>query len=48
MFFDGNFVTANIYERNLLAAGNRVAGPAVITQKDSTTLIHPGHAGEVD
>ena len=48
VFFDGNFVTANIYDRNLLAAGNRVAGPAVITQKDSTTLIHPGYAGEVD
>ncbi len=48
VFFDGNFVTANIYDRDLLVAGHRVAGPAVITQTDSTTLIHPGHAGEVD
>ena len=48
VYFDGNFVTANIYDRSLLAAGGRIAGPAVITQNDSTTLIHPGHSGEVD
>ena len=32
----------------LLQAGNRVQGPAVVTEMDSTTLILPGHAGEVD
>ena len=48
VYFDGSFVTANIYDRSLLAAGGRIAGPAVITQNDSTTLIHPGHSGEVD
>ena len=25
-----------------------VRGPAVIVQKDSTTVVHPGHIGEVD
>ncbi len=48
VYFDGNFVTANIYDRALLEAGNRIAGPAVILQKDSTTVIHPGYTGEVD
>ena len=24
------------------------AVPAVVMQKDSTTVIHPGHVGEVD
>ena len=48
VYFDGNFVTANIYDRDLLSAGNRIPGPAVIVQKDSTTVIHPGHVGEVD
>jgi len=48
VYFDGNFVTANIYDRALLHAGNRVRGPAVVMQKDSTTVIHPGHVGEVD
>ena len=48
VYFDGNFVTANIVDRALLSAGNEVRGPAVITQKDSTTVIHPGHVGRVD
>ena len=48
VYFDGNFLTANIFDRALLKAGNRIAGPAIVTQKDSTTVIHPGHFGEVD
>lgn len=48
VYFHGNFLTANVYDRALLQAGNRVPGPAVVTQKDSTTVIHPGHLGEVD
>ena len=46
--FDGNFVAAKVYDRNMLRAGNQVPGPAIITQKDSTTVVHPGHVGEVD
>ena len=48
VYFDGNFLTANIYDRTLLAAGHRVAGPAVILQDDTTTVIHPDHIGDVD
>jgi N-methylhydantoinase A len=47
-YFDGAFVSANIYDRNLLRAGNRVRGPAIIVQMDATTVIHPNHTGEVD
>ena len=48
VYFDGTFVASNFYDRDRLRAGHRIAGPAVITQWDSTTLIHPGHVGEVD
>ncbi|MAG96953.1 MAG: 5-oxoprolinase [Rhodospirillaceae bacterium] len=48
VYFDGNFHPTNIYDRARLVAGNRLSGPAVITQKDSTTAIHPGYVGEVD
>ncbi len=48
VYFDGNFEQTNVYDRNMLRAGNRVTGPAILTQKDSTTVIHPGHVGEVD
>lgn len=37
-----------IYDRARLRAGNRVAGPAIVTELDSTTLVLPGHAAEVD
>ena len=48
VYFDGGFVNTTIYDRAQLAAGHRIIGPAVITQNDSTTVIHPGHVGEVD
>ena len=47
-YFDGSFVSANIYDRKLLRAGNRVRGPAIVVQMDATTVIHPNHTGEVD
>ena len=40
--------SANIYDRAKLRAGNRIRGPAIITQMDATTVIHPNHTGEVD
>jgi len=48
VYFDGHFATAKVYDRALLRAGNSLPGPAVVTQTDSTTLIHPGHVGTVD
>ena len=48
VYFDGGFVASNIYDRNKLTAGNQIFGPAILTQKDTTIVIHPGHVGEVD
>ena len=39
---------AKIYDRAKLKAGNKIAGPAIVMEMDSTTLILPGHYGEVD
>ena len=39
---------AMVYDRVSLLAGNRIVGPALVTELDSTTLILPGHVGEVD
>jgi len=47
-YFDGGFVSVNVYDRPKLRAGNRVRGPAIIVQMDATTVIHPQHTGEVD
>jgi N-methylhydantoinase A len=48
VYVDGADATANLFERTALRAGNRIAGPAIVTEMDSTTLILPGHTGEVD
>ena len=48
VYVDGADATATLYERTALRAGNRIAGPAIVTEMDSTTLILPGHTGEVD
>jgi N-methylhydantoinase A len=50
VFFDepGDSVECPVYERRRLATGHVIAGPAVVEQFDSTTLIHPGQRAEVD
>ncbi len=46
--FDGGFRTTAIYERSLLPAGAEVAGPAVIEESGSTTIVPPGFTASVD
>ncbi|MCL6646587.1 MAG: hydantoinase/oxoprolinase family protein, partial [Dehalococcoidia bacterium] len=41
-------VPTRSYERAALAAGNRLQGPAIVTQYDSTTVIPPGVEARVD
>lgn len=47
-YFDGAFVNTPVYERDRLLAGNRIAGPAIVTQADATTVVHPSYLAEVD
>lgn len=48
VFVEGSEHEAGIYDRTKLKTGNRVPGPAIVAQMDTTTLILPGHSGEVD
>jgi len=48
VFVDGQARAANIYDRAKLKAGDRIEGPAIVVEMDSTTLILPGHVGEID
>jgi len=38
---------SRIYDRTRLGAGDRILGPAVLTQLDATTLLLPGQSAEV-
>jgi len=46
-YFDGWHDTA-VYDRNQLCSGNRLRGPAIIEQMDSTTVVHPGQTARID
>jgi N-methylhydantoinase A len=46
-YFDG-WLECPIYARERLACGNRIYGPAIIEQMDSTIVLHPGQVGFVD
>ena len=48
VYANGKNHAAKIYDRSLLKAGDRIKGPAVVTEMDSTTLILPDHVGEID
>jgi N-methylhydantoinase A len=48
IYVDNREQDAVIYDRAKLQAGNRIVGPAIVTEMDSTTLILPDHAGEID
>jgi N-methylhydantoinase A len=48
IYFEGRFHFATLYDRSKLLAGNRIQGPAIVTEMDSTSLILPGHHGDVD
>lgn len=48
VFVDGRTWPARIYWRPGLKAGDRIAGPAIVSQMDTTTLILPDHTGVVD
>jgi N-methylhydantoinase A len=47
-FMDGKDVTAVVYDRAKLKAGNKVRGPAIVMEMDSTSVILPKHTGHVD
>jgi N-methylhydantoinase A len=48
ILFEGERRATPIYDRGALRPGNRFAGPAIVTEFDSTTVVLPGYAAEVD
>ena len=47
-WFDGGFVDTPVYDRYALTPGTRIAGPAIIEEREATTIIPPGDAANVD
>lgn len=47
-YFNGVWVETPHIDRDRLAAGTRIEGPAIIRQYDTTTVLLPGHYADVD
>ena len=47
-FYEGGWHEAGIYDRGRLGADDVVAGPAIVSEMDSTTVVLPGHSATVD
>jgi len=48
IYIEGEWHDAVIYERAKLKAGNKIYGPAIVTEMDSTTVILNDHIAEID
>ena len=47
-YYEGEHHDAVIYDRNKLHEGLEVAGPAIVSEMDSTTVVLPGYRARVD
>lgn len=48
LFEEKGWLKTNVYDRELLAAGEKVFGPAIIEEKSASTLIYPNQYAEID
>jgi N-methylhydantoinase A len=48
VYFDGKWLDTALYAREDLPVGAHIAGPAIVTQLDTTVLIDPGSNAVVD
>ena len=48
MYFNNEFVEANVYNRELIPVGAVIEGPAIVDQLDTTTVIPTGFVAKVD
>jgi N-methylhydantoinase A len=48
IYFDGAWRDSKVYDRERLLSGDRFAGPALITEYSSTTVLPPGCIASVD
>jgi 5-oxoprolinase (ATP-hydrolysing) len=47
-WFGGRYVETVVFDRYALAHGDRIPGPAIIEERESTTVVAPSDSAEVD
>jgi N-methylhydantoinase A len=48
VFFDEGFLSCKVWQRDEIAPDVLIEGPAVIEEKASTTIVHPGDTAKLD
>ena len=48
VFFDEKFIRSRLYRREGLSPGDKIPGPAIITEYTSATVLPPNCYAEVD
>ncbi len=48
IWVDGSWQTATVYDRYALAVGTEIVGPAIVEERESTTVLHAGDKLTVD
>jgi N-methylhydantoinase A len=48
VYFDGEWVQTRLYDRERLRPGDAFAGPAIVTEYSSATVVPPGDVARVD
>ena len=48
VYFNGEWLTSNVYDRTQIGSDTRIEGPAIIQQVDSTCVIDPGSTAKID
>ena len=48
VYFGDRFFETPVYDRTKLRPGNRLDGPAIVIEDDSTVVIQPDHVAEID
>jgi len=48
VYFDERYRDTPVYDREALAPGNRIEGPAIVVEDDSTVVVQPGNEARVD
>src|SRR5205085_10759640 len=48
VWFGDGFVEASVYDRYALVPGDRIEGPAIVEEREATTIIPPGDSLRVD
>ncbi|MBM3524264.1 MAG: hydantoinase/oxoprolinase family protein, partial [Alphaproteobacteria bacterium] len=47
-YFEDRFVTTPVYDRYALRPGDRIEGPAIVEEREATTIVPPGDVLTVD